>query len=63
MSVVVIEKATKNSQGDVKPNGTHADGGLQPRCNGKRIRFSGDQCAGVDGPFAQAKELIGGFWI
>jgi hypothetical protein len=37
--------------------------GLQPSVKGKRIRFSGSQRSVVDGPFAEAKELVAGFWI
>ena len=37
--------------------------GLQPSSKGKRVRFSGRERAVVDGPFAETKELIAGFWI
>lgn len=37
--------------------------GLQPSSKGKRIRFSGKQRTVIDGPFAETKELIGGFWL
>ena len=37
--------------------------GLQPSSKGKRVRFSGDKRTVVDGPFAETKELIAGFWI
>ena len=37
--------------------------GLQPSSKGKRIRFSGDQRTIIDGPFAETKELIAGFWL
>jgi hypothetical protein len=37
--------------------------GLHPSSKGARIRFSGDQRAVVDGPFAETKELIAGFWL
>ena len=37
--------------------------GLQPSAKGKRIRFAGDQRSVIDGPFAEAKELIAGFWL
>jgi hypothetical protein len=33
------------------------------RAKGKRIRFSGKQRTVVDGPFAETKELIAGFWL
>jgi hypothetical protein len=37
--------------------------GLQPSAKGKRVKFSGDRRTVTDGPFAEAKELIAGFWI
>lgn len=37
--------------------------GLHPSSKGARIRFSGDQRTVIDGPFAETKELIAGFWI
>ena len=37
--------------------------GLQPSSKGKRVRFSGQQRTVIDGPFAETKELIGGFWL
>jgi hypothetical protein len=37
--------------------------GLQSSKNGKRIRFSGSNRTVVDGPFAETKELVAGFWL
>jgi hypothetical protein len=37
--------------------------GLHPSSKGARVRFSGDQRSVIDGPFAETKELIAGFWI
>ena len=37
--------------------------GLQPSSKGVRVRFSGTKRTVVDGPFAETKELIAGFWI
>jgi hypothetical protein len=37
--------------------------GLQASSKGKRIRFSGTQRTVIDGPFAETKELIAGFWL
>lgn len=37
--------------------------GLHPSAKGARVRFSGDQRTVIDGPFAEAKELIAGFWL
>jgi hypothetical protein len=37
--------------------------GLHPSSKGARVRFSGDKRTVIDGPFAETKELIAGFWI
>jgi hypothetical protein len=37
--------------------------GLQPSSKGARVRFSGSRRSVLDGPFAETKELIAGFWI
>jgi len=37
--------------------------GLHPSSNGARVKFSGSKRTVVDGPFAEAKELIAGFWL
>jgi hypothetical protein len=37
--------------------------GLQPSSKGARVRFSGPKRIVVDGPFAETKELIAGFWL
>jgi hypothetical protein len=37
--------------------------GLQPSSKGARVRFNGDKRTVIDGPFAETKELIAGFWI
>ena len=38
-------------------------GGLKPSSAGVRVRFEGDKRTVVDGPFAEAKELVAGYWI
>ncbi len=53
MKVMVIVKAGVMLAGE----------GLHPSAKGKRIRFSGAQRTVVDGPFAETKELIAGFWL
>ncbi len=81
MRVMVIIKATKNSEAGVMPSekllsdmgkfneelvkaGVMLAGdGLHPSSKGKRVRFSGGKKTVVDGPFAETKELIAGFWI
>jgi hypothetical protein len=37
--------------------------GLHPSSRGKRVRFSGTRRTVIDGPFAETKELIAGFWL
>jgi hypothetical protein len=37
--------------------------GLQPSSKGARVRFAGRQRTVIDGPFAETKELIAGFWL
>ncbi|MGH7676875.1 MAG: YciI family protein [Gemmatimonadaceae bacterium] len=37
--------------------------GLQPSSKGARVRFSGSKRSVIDGPFAETKELIAGFWL
>jgi hypothetical protein len=37
--------------------------GLHPSAKGKRVRFSGKSRTVIDGPFAEAKELVAGFWL
>ncbi|TMP99419.1 MAG: YciI family protein [Verrucomicrobia bacterium] len=37
--------------------------GLQPSSKGARVKFSGGQTSVIDGPFAETKELVAGFWL
>jgi hypothetical protein len=44
--------------------GIMVDGaGLHPTSKGKRVRFSGKERTVIDGPFAETKELIAGYWL
>jgi hypothetical protein len=44
--------------------GVMLDGnGLQPSSQGARVRFSGSRRTTIDGPFAETKELVAGYWI
>ena len=55
--------ATKFNEEMVKA-GVMLDGnGLQPSSKGARVRFSGDKRRVIDGPFAEIKELVAGYWI
>lgn len=45
-------------------DGVMLDGdGLQPTSKGARLRFDGGRVTVTDGPFAETKELVAGFWI
>ncbi|AKQ63460.1 PhnB protein [Myxococcus hansupus] len=81
MRVMVIVKATKNSEANVMPSEKllaemgkyneelvkagimQAGEGLHPSNRGKRVRFGGGKKSVIDGPFAETKELIAGFWL
>lgn len=82
MRVMVIVKATRESEGEVSPGDEQllkamgayneqlvragimlAGEGLRPSRQGKRVRFSGSQRTVTDGPFAETKELVAGFWL
>lgn len=47
----------------VKAGIMQAGEGLHPSSRGKRVRFSGKDRKVIDGPFAETKELVAGFWI
>jgi hypothetical protein len=47
----------------VKAGIMQAGEGLQPSSRGARVKFVGDKRVVTDGPFAETKELVAGFWI
>lgn len=47
----------------VKAGVMQAGEGLHPSSKGARVRFSGNDRSVIDGPFAETRELIAGFWI
>ena len=81
MRVMVMVKATKNSEAGFVPNEKLltdmgkfneslvqagillAGDGLHPSSKGKRVRFSSGKKTVLDGPFAETKELVAGYWI
>jgi len=81
MRVMVIVKATRNSEAGalpteklladmgkfneelVKAGVMLAGEGLRPSSQAKRVVFSGGKKTVVDGPFAETKELVAGFWL
>ena len=81
MRVMVMVKATKDSEAGVAPSeqlmaamGSFnqelvkagimlAGDGLHPSNKGKRVRFGGGKKTVIDGPFAETKELVAGYWM
>jgi hypothetical protein len=81
MKVMVIVKATKNSEAGqmpseqlltamgnyneqlIKAGVMRAGEGLHPSVKGKRVVMAGNKRSVIDGPFAETKELIAGFWL
>jgi hypothetical protein len=81
MRVMVLVKATKDSEAGVMPSqelltemgkfneelvkaGVMLAGeGLHPSSKGVRVNFSGDKRTVTDGPFAETKELVAGYWL
>ena len=81
MRVMVIVKATRNSEAGalpteklladmgkfneelVKAGVMLAGEGLRPSSQAKRVVFSGGKKTVVDGPFAETKELVAGYWV
>lgn len=60
----LLEEMTKYNEELVKAGIMLAGEGLHPSKNGKRIRWTpGGKRSVVDGPFAETKELVSGFWI
>jgi hypothetical protein len=47
----------------VKAGVVVASGRLTPSADGKRVRFDGKKRTVIDGPFAEAKELVAGYWL
>lgn len=59
----IFEKMGKYNEELVKAGVMLAGEGLQSSVKGKRIKFSGEKRTVTDGPFAETKELIAGFWL
>jgi len=59
----ILEAMTKFNEDLVKSGIMLAGEGLHPSSKGKRIKLAGGKTVVTDGPFAEAKELIAGFWI
>jgi hypothetical protein len=59
----VVGKMMKFNEELVKAGVVLAGDGLTPTSKAKRVRFSGSQRTVLDGPFAETKEIVGGYWI
>src|SRR4051812_21893559 len=59
----LITEMGKFNEELVKAGVMLAGEGLQPSSKGARIRFNGNKRTVIDGPFAETKELVAGFWL
>jgi hypothetical protein len=59
----LLEEMGKFNEELVKAGVMLAGEGLKASSNGKRVRFSGERKTVIDGPFAETKELVAGFWL
>jgi hypothetical protein len=62
-STEILNAMGKYNEELVKAGVMLAGEGLQPTSKGKRVKFSGAKPTVIDGPFAETKELIAGFWL
>ena len=59
----LLTDMTKFNEDLAKAGVMLAGEGLHPSSKGARVRFSGGKKTVIDGPFAEAKELVAGFWL
>jgi hypothetical protein len=59
----LVGKMMKFNEDLVKAGVMLAGDGLTPTTEAKRVRFSGSQRTVFDGPFAESKEIVAGYWI
>ena len=62
-STQLLAEMTKFNEELVKAGIMLAGEGLHPSSKGVRVQFDGDKRTVIDGPFAETKELVAGFWI
>jgi hypothetical protein len=62
-STEMLAEMGKYNEELVKAGVMLAGEGLQPSSKGVRVRFSGKKRTIIDGPFAETKELVAGFWL
>ena len=59
----ILAEMGKFNEELVKAGVMLAGEGLQPSSKGARVRFQGNKRTVIDGPFAETKELVAGFWL
>jgi hypothetical protein len=59
----MLEAMGRYNEELVKAGVLLAGEGLHPSSKGARVRFSGEERTVIDGPFAETKELVAGFWL
>ena len=59
----ILTEMGKFNEQLVKSGVMLAGEGLHPTSKGKRVKFSGSERTVLDGPFAETKELVAGFWL
>ena len=62
-STELLEAMGSYNEELVKAGVMVAGEGLHPSSKGVRVRFSGEERSVIDGPFAETKELLAGFWL
>ena len=62
-STELLEAMGRYNEELVKAGVLVAGEGLHPSAKGVRVRFDGSERRVIDGPFAETKELVAGFWI
>ena len=62
-SAEMVEKMTKFNEALTKAGALISLDGLQPLANGARVAFSGGKPTVTDGPYVEAKEVVGGYWM
>jgi hypothetical protein len=62
-STELLEAMTKYNEELVKAGVMLAGDGLHPTSRGAKVRFNGRERTVIDGPFTEAKEIVGGYWI
>jgi len=59
----LLEEMGKFNEELIKADILRAGDGLRPSSDGKRVAFDGPRRMVIDGPFAETKELVAGFWL